>query len=62
MVEVRIQQAALEAGIKVVFREYADLIRVAHDPAKASERDAIEYLQHHVPRARGELRITRLHD
>lgn len=60
MVEVRIQQAALDAGVKVVFKEYAHCIRVAHDPTAATEQEAIDLLRHHLPRARGELHITRI--
>lgn len=59
MVEVRIQQAALGDGVKMVFKEFADCVRVAHDPRVLTEREAIELLRHHLPCVQGELQIVR---
>ena len=59
MVEVRIQQAALDVGVKMVFKEFASCVRVAHDPRALTEPEALELLRHHLPRARGELQIVR---
>lgn len=59
MTEVRIQQAALDDGVKMVFKEFANCVRVAHDPDAITEQEALDLLRHHLPRARSELRIVR---
>lgn len=60
MTDVQVEQAELDTGIPVMFRDYGHKVRMAYDPGQIGEAAALALLCIHVPRLIGSLELIRL--
>lgn len=56
--EVLIEEADLDDGIVMIFKEIGHRIRMAFDPRRITESDALRLLCHYLPRLLGAMSIT----
>lgn len=60
MTEVRVEQAELDSGTRVMYRDYGSCVRLAHDPQQIGEAAALALLCIRVPRLVGNMEIKRV--
>lgn len=57
--EVLIEEADLDDGIVMIFRDFGRRIRMAFDPRRLTESAALQLLCQYLPRLVGAMRIHR---
>jgi hypothetical protein len=57
--EVRVEEAELDDGTPMMYRDFGSYLRLAHDPAQIDEASALALLCVRVPRLIGDLQIAR---
>lgn len=57
MTDVHVEQADLDTGIPVMYRDYGQKVRMAYDPSQIDEAAALALLCVQVPRLIGSLEL-----
>ncbi|MFJ1650038.1 hypothetical protein ACIOC2_01220 [Streptomyces sp. NPDC088337] len=60
MTEVRVEQAELDRGVPVMYRDYGTYVRLAHDPQQIEEAAALALLCLRLPSLVGAMKVRRL--
>lgn len=60
--EVHVEEADLDDGVVMIFRDFGRRIRMAFDPRRLTESAAIQLLCRYLPRLVGAIRLVRRAD
>ncbi|MFI6279612.1 hypothetical protein [Streptomyces sp. NPDC050988] len=60
MTDVQVEQADLDTGIPVMYRDYGQHVRMAYDPSQIDEAAAVALICVRIPRLIGSLDLIHL--
>ncbi|GAA3527403.1 hypothetical protein GCM10022295_06820 [Streptomyces osmaniensis] len=60
MTDVRVEQAELDRGVPMMYRDFGAYVRLAHDPQQIDEAAALALLCLRMPQLVGNLEVRRV--